>query len=194
MADVHLGYEWARGAGGDQVPAHSLAETLAKLGRLFARAKVESLIVAGDLVESSRPCRRTARDVASLGKWLEGQGVELVALQGNHDPPSRPPRPETFEVAGWTIAHGHRPIAAARLMSGHHHPVLKGDGLVAPCFVVGPGRIILPAFSPNAAGLDVTSPAWPADLHADGARVVAGLGEELLDFGPLADLVVKLRG
>ncbi len=31
IADVHLGYEWARAAGGDCLPSHSLAETLAKL-------------------------------------------------------------------------------------------------------------------------------------------------------------------
>jgi metallophosphoesterase superfamily enzyme len=31
IADVHLGYEWARGSGGDCLPAHSLAETRAKL-------------------------------------------------------------------------------------------------------------------------------------------------------------------
>ena len=58
IADVHLGYEWARGAGGDQVPAHSLAETLAKLERLLARVRVGRLIVAGDLVESAAPCAR----------------------------------------------------------------------------------------------------------------------------------------
>ncbi|HWE40331.1 MAG TPA: phosphoesterase [Isosphaeraceae bacterium] len=194
VADVHLGYEWARGAGGDQVPAHSLAETVAKLERVLERAKVERLIVAGDLVESARPCRQSARDVTKLERWLVGQGVELVALQGNHDPPSRPPKAETIEVAGWTIGHGHRPIAAEKVMIGHHHPVLKGDGVVAPCFLVGPRRIVLPAFSPNAAGLDVTSPALPDDLRADAPRCLAGLGDELLDFGPLADLVVKLRG
>jgi uncharacterized protein len=31
IADVHLGYEWARGSAGDCVPAHSLDETLARL-------------------------------------------------------------------------------------------------------------------------------------------------------------------
>jgi putative SbcD/Mre11-related phosphoesterase len=194
VADVHLGYEWARGAGGDQVPAHSLAETVAKLRKVLGRARIERLIVAGDLVESARPCRQTTRDVASLGRWLAGKGVELVPLQGNHDPPTRPPRAETIEVDGWTIGHGHRPIAAERVMIGHHHPVLKGDGIVAPCFLVGPRRIVLPAFSANAAGLDVTSPAWPDDLRADAPRCLAGLGDELLDFGPLDELVVKLRG
>ncbi len=37
IADVHLGYEWARGSAGDCVPAHSLDETLSRLDRLLAR-------------------------------------------------------------------------------------------------------------------------------------------------------------
>ena len=63
IADVHLGYEWARGSAGDCVPAHSLDETLARLERLLDRAPIARLVVAGDLVESPRPCRRTAADL-----------------------------------------------------------------------------------------------------------------------------------
>ena len=43
IADVHLGYEWARGSGGDIIPAHSLAETIAKLEAL----RVEELCGLG---------------------------------------------------------------------------------------------------------------------------------------------------
>src|SRR5262245_62625557 len=50
IADVHLGYEWARGAAGDCVPAHSLVETLGRLERVLGRAAIARLIVAGDLV------------------------------------------------------------------------------------------------------------------------------------------------
>src|SRR3954453_21838224 len=124
VADVHLGYEWARGRGGDCVPAHSLAETLEKLSSLQARIPVERLVVAGDLVESSRPCRRTDADVAALTRWLADRGIALVALAGNHDPPRVPPLPSTLEVDGWTIAHGHRAIEAPRTITGHDHPVL----------------------------------------------------------------------
>ena len=92
IADVHLGYEWARAAGGDCLPAHSLAETLAKLASLLGRAPIARLVVAGDLVESPRPCRRTASDVRSLFEWLDDRGVELVPVLGNHDP-QRGPRP-----------------------------------------------------------------------------------------------------
>ena len=75
-------------------------------------------------------------------------------------------------VAGWTIAHGHRPVAADRLISGHHHPVLRVSSHAAPCFLVGDGRIILPAFSDNAAGLDVASARLPAELGTSSLRPV----------------------
>jgi putative SbcD/Mre11-related phosphoesterase len=194
IADVHLGYEWARGAGGDCLPPHSLAETLAKLASLLGRSTIDRLVVAGDLVESPAPCRRTASDLRSLVGWLAERGVELIPILGNHDPQGSKAPPSTFQVAGWTVAHGHRPIRAKRTISGHHHPVLRADGLTAPCFLVGPSTIVLPAFTPNAAGLPVGSAAMPGEWLVDKLRCVAGLGGELLDFGPLPDLVATLRG
>ena len=44
IADVHLGYEWARGAAGDCVLAHTLDESLARLVLVLARAKLDRLI------------------------------------------------------------------------------------------------------------------------------------------------------
>ena len=192
IADVHLGYEWARATGGDCLPAHSLSETLEQLTRLLARVAIARLIVAGDLVESPRPCRRTADDVRRLEVWLAARGIDLVALAGNHDPPRVPPRPATWEVAGWTIGHGHRPLGAPRTLSGHLHPVLRAGGLTAPCFLVGPRTIVLPAFSPNAAGWNVASGDVPTSWRDESMRCVAGTGRELLDFGPLPALGRRL--
>ena len=192
IADVHLGYEWARAAGGDCLPAHSLAETLAKLSSLLARIPFTRLVVAGDLVESPAPCRRTASDVRSLFQWLGARGVDLIPVLGNHDPQGTKAPPSTFTVAGWTIAHGHRPIRASKSISGHHHPVLRADGLTAPCFLVGPTTIVLPAFTPNAAGLPVGSAGMPDRWMGDKLRCVAGLGGELLDFGPLPELMATI--
>ncbi|RUL88773.1 metallophosphoesterase [Tautonia sociabilis] len=186
VADVHLGYEWARGSGGDMVPEHSLRETLARLDRLLSRVSVDRLVVAGDLVESPSPCPRTFRDVALLASWLAGRGVSLVRLAGNHDGRRQPPLAESLEVGGWTVAHGHRPIPGPRVVFGHHHPSLRAGGISAPCFLFDDRTLALPAFSPNAAGLDVgTAPLPPAFLGKP-LRCVAGAGgEELLDFGPL---------
>jgi len=194
IADVHLGYEWARAAGGDVVPAHSLAETLAKLATLLDHCPVDRLIVAGDLVESPRPCRRTASDVRGLTDWLRARGVSLHLLPGNHDPRSPASVPSTYEVAGWTIGHGHQPIAAARTISGHLHPALRAGGVTAACFLVGPQTIILPAFSPNAAGWNVVTSALGPLRPFGPLRCIASAGAELLDFGPVETLAVRLTG
>lgn len=177
VADVHLGYEWARGGRGDVVPAHSLAETLAKLDRLGRRAPIARLVVAGDLVESPGPCARTAKDVRALIDQLNRRDIELTWLRGDHDP-RHLDLSDSVEVAGWTISHGNRPLAAERNIVGHHHPALRVGGLSAPCFLVGGTTIVLPAFSPNAAGVLPDRRAWDEEL-----RCVAGLGDELLDFG-----------
>jgi metallophosphoesterase superfamily enzyme len=203
IADLHLGYEWARGAAGDCVVAHSLDECLARLSLVLARAKTDCLVVAGDLVESPRPCRRTFEDVRRLRAWLTERGVRLLVLEGNHDRSRRAHLrdhllianhlPTQCTVAGWTISHGDQPLAGSRTISGHHHPVLRCEGTAAPCFLVGPGRIVLPAFSSNAAGCDVLSIALPGGWHKLPFRCIASTGRELLDFGPLPALRRRLR-
>ena len=186
IADVHLGYEWARANGGDCVPAHSLEETKAKLTLLLERMPIERLVVAGDLVESRRPCLRTSRDVSALRTWLIGRGVELIPLAGNHDPPRRPAWPATLEIEGWTIHHGHRPIDAPRSISGHHHPLLRAEGVSAPCFLISESSIILPAFSANAAGVCLET--LGRDVIGDHCCIASADGL-LLDFGPASRLV-----
>jgi uncharacterized protein len=193
IADVHLGYEWARGASGDCVPSHSLAETIARLESLLDRAPVVRLVVAGDLVETPRPCARTAADIRRLARWLAERGVELVALAGNHDPRGVKAGPETCEVGGWTIAHGHRPVAGERTVTGHLHPALRFEGLSAPCFLIGPRTIVLPAFSTNAAGWNVVAGPIPDAWRGEPLRCLASTGAELLDFGPLAALRERMK-
>jgi putative SbcD/Mre11-related phosphoesterase len=206
IADVHLGYEWARGAAGDCVPAHSLDETVERLDSVLARRDIERLVVAGDLVESSRLCHRTVADVFRLTRWLAGRGVRLVLTLGNHDRglagavtrsagtahAEAPVLTQSLCIDGWTIVHGHRSVRARRLVSGHYHPVLRASGQTAPCFLVSPERVYLPAFSRNAAGLDVTQARLPDTRNAGELRCLASTGDELLDFGPLARLIKEL--
>jgi putative SbcD/Mre11-related phosphoesterase len=199
IADVHLGYEWARGAAGDCVLAHSLDETLARLGRLLGRTPIARLVVAGDLVESSRPCGRTAADLRRLRDWLDTRGVSLTVLQGNHDrrptvsasgraSRGSPPLPATCTLDGWTIGHGDRPLPSDRTISGHLHPIVRVAGTRAPCFLAGPDRIVLPAFSPNAAGWDVVTARVPREWLDPPLRCLVCAGAELLDLGPLPEL------
>ncbi len=193
IADVHLGYDWARGRAGEVIPAHTLRETLERLESLSQRMPLRRLIVAGDLVESHAPCPRTAADVRALDAWLAARGCDWSLLQGNHDPPRRPARPRSEIVAGWTIAHGDDLPKADRLMIGHYHPALREAGASAPAFVVGPSLLILPAWSGNAAGLDVRSLMLPPPLRSPDLRCLACLDDAVLDFGPIATLDVRLR-
>jgi putative SbcD/Mre11-related phosphoesterase len=202
IADVHLGYEWARGAAGDCVVAHSLVETQERLALVLKRAPISRVIVAGDLIESPRDCGRTAADVERLRDWLAGQGLSLLTVEGNHDvhgdrrsgavPAAAVRFPETCAVADWTIAHGHKALAGHRTISGHHHPVFRYAGHAAPCFMVGGGRIVLPAFSANAAGCDVVSVAVPKAWRAANLRCIVSTRDALLDFGPINELRRRL--
>jgi metallophosphoesterase superfamily enzyme len=130
--------------------------------------------------------------------------VNLVVVAGNHDrgllsstralPFAANGLPSSWTIADWTVSHGHRAPAGSRTISGHHHPVLRCGGVPAPCFLVGPGRIVLPAFSTNAAGCDVVSASVPTDWRGNRLRCIASTGSELLDFGPLPDLRRRVRG
>jgi metallophosphoesterase superfamily enzyme len=185
VADVHLGYEWARGGAGDLLPAYSLAQTTAKLDRLLARMPLDRLIVAGDLLESSAPCARTRHDREGFERWLAEREVRLERLAGNHDPGAS----TSAMIAGWTIGHGHQALSGDRRIIGHHHPVLRG----APCFLVGPALIVLPAFSFNAAGLDVARKSLPRDLRDHSLHGLASTERELLDFGLVERIAKALK-
>jgi len=192
IADVHLGYEWSRGHGGDVVPAHSLRETIQALSSLLNRVSITRLVVAGDLVESPRPCRRTASDLIGLEQWLSDRGVDLIPVLGNHDSQREPRPPLSIEIDGWTISHGHRPTVAPKTIAGHDHPILRVGRTTARCLLVGPSTMILPAFTNNAAGLNVVQIPVPDRWMGRGLRCWAGTGSRLLDFGTLDDLPERL--
>ncbi|GIW89173.1 MAG: metallophosphoesterase [Isosphaeraceae bacterium] len=193
VADVHLGYDWARARLGDVLPPHTLTETMARLESLLERAEVRRLIVAGDLVEATRSCAATASDVEALRRWLDSRGVRLERVAGNHDPPPMCGGPWAVEVGGWTVAHGHREMAARRLIVGHWHPMVRLAGQAVPCFLVERHRVVLPAFSDNAAGVDVIGRGAPVVASPD-ARCVAIADGELFDFGRLGSLARAVHG
>jgi putative SbcD/Mre11-related phosphoesterase len=191
VADLHLGYDQARRAAGEAVPDSGLGETVTALDALVGLHGVRRLVVAGDLVES-----RAGLDAAGeLADWLRRRGVELVGVvPGNHDRDLEqladrlPLRPDGVSLGGWRVVHGDGALPAERLVLGHFHPCFRWRGRVdAACYLAGPRRLVLPAFSAEAAGTSVLGvPAW-RDLHC-GVIV----GAEVLDFGPVADLSQRL--
>ncbi len=191
IADVHLGYEWSRGHSGDIVPAHSLRETLAGLEGLTSLGCFHQLMVAGDLVESPLPCRKTEHDVAAFEQWLDSRGIRLRRVLGNHDGTRGE---KAIVVAGWTIVHGHVKHRASKLITGHDHPVLSIAGVRSRCILAGPSRIILPAFTSNAAGRNVAEATLPKHWRNHDLECWAATGNRMLNFGRVDSLHERLAG
>ncbi len=179
VADVHLGYEWAAGAAGIACRRIRWRRPWSGSPRC-SPAPMARLVVAGDLVESGRPCRTDRRRCPAAARLARIAGRDAAGARRQPRPrasrsggaaggrphrrrPARVPPARELHVDGWTIAHGDRPIVGERTVSGHFHPVLRVEGIAAPCFLAGPDRIVLPAFSANAAGCDVlTAPSPPS--------------------------------
>jgi metallophosphoesterase superfamily enzyme len=91
-------------------------------------------------------------------------------------------------LGGWHVVHGDGALPDAPIVQGHFHPCLRirGMRLSAPCYLVAERRLILPAYSAEAAGVDVLGRSeW------DGFRCHVIAGDHVLDFGDLASLKRK---
>src|SRR5262245_29901145 len=158
-ADLHLGYEQARQRRGEAIPAGGIDDVVAALTVLTTDYRVRRLVVAGDLVED----RSGAAVVHELLAWLGAAGVELTGIApGNHDQglgkdlKDVPLFPAGIELGGWRVVHGDGRLPRGRLVLGHFHPCLRwGKRIAAPCYLVGDRRIFLPAFSADAAAVNV---------------------------------------
>ena len=194
LADLHLGYADDRCRAGDAVPVPGAGEVLTSLQVLVQRHRVSRLVIAGDLCENGRQ-QNCAHD---LLKWICEIDVEIAVVPGNHDrcldwitlsgSPALTRRlsvfPDGLEVGGWQVVHGHFGKPRGCILQGHLHPSLKWErGMSAPCYLIGNKRMILPAFSRDAAGINVLrDPSWSR------YRCAVIVGERVLDFGSLGAL------
>jgi putative SbcD/Mre11-related phosphoesterase len=192
LADLHLGYDQVRRRGGDAIPDFGLDDTFASLSSLAARTAVRRLVIAGDLCESAGCGDTVAAFLDGLGRI----GVELAGVvPGNHDrdlharPAPVPLFPQGLELADWRIVHGDGPLPTGPVVCGHWHPCVRwGRGLAAPCFLIGRRRLVLPAFSADAAGVNVFG-----DRRWRPYRCCAVVGDKVLDFGEVGTLKAQSR-
>jgi hypothetical protein len=160
VADLHLGYSQARRRSGDAVPHVAIEDQLAPLRQACTAYEIRDLIVAGDLCES----RLDADLIVRLCSVLDECRVRLAGVvPGNHDRGWRdfaaelPMMSDGVELGDWRIVHGDGPVSPGRVVLGHHHPAWQTASRTRPCYLVGPSRLVLPAFSTDAAGGDVRS-------------------------------------
>jgi putative SbcD/Mre11-related phosphoesterase len=180
LADLHLGYAEARRRGGEAVPVPDLGEVLRPLASVRAREGVRRVVIAGDLFEAGW----SETLAQGLLAWLDANDLKLLALvPGNHDRRGAPARllplcAEGVELGGWRVLHGDTALPAGRVVHGHFHPWLRWREASAACFLVGDERIVLPAFSRDARGVNVLG-----QERWRGYRCCAIVGYEVLDLG-----------
>ncbi|MBI3410560.1 MAG: metallophosphoesterase [Planctomycetes bacterium] len=163
VADMHLGYDLARRQAGEAVPNIDWDGYLAPLHAAVSTHDIESLVIAGDLFEKAFDPELWRH----LRKRLSGMGFSIVAIvPGNHDrglceQKKLPIYPDGFMLAKWTILHGHGASQADKTVLGHWHPCVLRRGRKTPCYLVGPRRLVLPAYSHDAAGVNIwRHPEW----------------------------------
>lgn len=183
VSDLHLGYGQARNERGDSVPEIPLEEELAPLWSAMNRHGVRKIACAGDLFE-----RGGNPDLENQVLGLSAdKGFEWVAIAtGNHD--RKGERRQTrlpwhdfgFDLGGWWIIHGDRPLPKdKKLILGHRHPVVSlPGGNRHPCFLLSENRVILPAYSREVAGVSIlkefSGPDW--ECVAIGSKGCVPLG------------------
>jgi len=183
IADLHLGYDLARCKSGDAVPITPLDEQWAPLEMLFSCHTVARMVIAGDLVEKWQGDQMACM----IRDWLHDRKVELVGIvSGNHDSSidrdgSVPIFEEGFPVGNWLVVHGDKNEPAGKVVLGHYHPCVRWRRhLTGPCFLYRNDRLVLPAFSKDAAGGNVLG-----NRQWRGHQCFVVAETKVLDFGEL---------
>ena len=153
VADLHWGYVASHRARGNLLPWWGDEEIEMRLNALLADYRPAEMIWLGD-------CVHAAEGAARAERFLRQSSVPIIPLAGNHDRRWRTAGTVSATRGNYFFHHGDtapkRPPACFEVV-GHHHPAVNwGDGagsrLKLPALVVSGRRLILPAFSPWAAG------------------------------------------
>jgi putative SbcD/Mre11-related phosphoesterase len=181
VADLHLGYAWAHRAAGNLLPVGATEDTTERLLALLNRYPAREMVLLGDILHGAVDAPALSTEL----RWLAlnvGERTRLRLIGGNHDrhlASALAAAGIALEVdAAATIGphlllHGDERDAAKAagdlqlcgqrggwVILGHEHPAITlSDGVASrakcPCFLVGAGVLVLPAFSAWAAGTNV---------------------------------------
>jgi metallophosphoesterase superfamily enzyme len=180
-ADLHWGYAASHRAQGNLLPLWGDGEIGARLDALVREYAPAEMIWLGDSLHTLVGADRA-------DAYLAGCRVPVTVLAGNHDRRwDRVTSPKEHR-GRFFFHHGDgemKPPFGTIEIIGHHHPAATwsdgaGGRLKLPALVASPNRLILPAFSPWAAGAP-----WNAKLKSD-ERLWAVAPQRILSFPPVA--------
>ncbi len=169
VADVHFGKAASFRHHGVPVPRGTTARDLARLSDIIEHTRCERLIVLGDLLHAKHG--RDDQTMCAVAAWRAMHAsLDVLLVRGNHDRVAGDPPAEwrilcvdePHAIEGISLRHAPPDDSARTAMSsatarettiaGHVHPcvrlcdVVDGSSMRAPCFVVSPRAILLPAF------------------------------------------------
>jgi DNA ligase-associated metallophosphoesterase len=183
VADLHLEKGSFYASRGQMLPPYDSAETLRRVAEEVAILAPDLLVFLGDSFHDRDGDQRLADDDARTLRAL-ARGRTLVWVTGNHDPIGPRDLPgdtaATLTLGGLRLVHEPAPGAEPGEIAGHLHPCARvkarGASVRRRCFVTDGERLILPAFSALAGGLNVRDDAFRALLRPRPLAAVMGLG------------------
>ena len=205
LADLHLGREAVSNVSAPLGERGDLLDRLARLRTAFDPTRV---VFAGDILHSfSTVPHGVEQTVTDLYTECIDDGVEVIAIEGNHDRLLEQVWPASVEPAirladGTVVCHGHDEPALSgdRYLIGHDHPAITIEGVKRSCLCVDPTGYhgnevaVLPAFTRLAGGVELNrlrgdafqSPLVPS---VDGLQPIIwdADGETMLEFPPLGE-------
>lgn len=153
VADLHWGYAACHRARGNLLPLWGDDEMEARLLALLRDYAPLSMLWLGDVVHA-------AEGGARAELFLRNAPVPITLLAGNHDRRWKTAGAAALADGRFFFHHGDRsprvPPGHVEVI-GHHHPAVSwgdnaGSRLKLPALIARPDRLVLPAFSPWAAG------------------------------------------
>lgn len=176
VADLHLGKGDTFRAAGIAVPTGGTAHDLDRLARLLRLSDAGELWILGDFLHARR---HAAVDAAWQAFRDAHGGVAMAVVPGNHD------RAFDAGAAGverlrdgvrdgpFEFRHAPSARAAAHVVCGHLHPVLRLPGQGRhPLFWLQPGLSVLPAFSAFTGGHPVPASASRGSVLCNGRQLL----------------------
>ncbi|MEO6876820.1 MAG: hypothetical protein ABI222_18570 [Opitutaceae bacterium] len=154
VADLHWGYAVSHRARGNLLPIWGDEEIAARLRSLLTDYQPAEMLWLGDSLHA------LAGRAAAEAFLTDATLPPTTVLAGNHDIRWQRVRVGSLGRDGYFFHHGNESPAVPPdhlEIVGHHHPAVSwsdgaGGRLKLPALVDAPRRLILPAFSPWAAG------------------------------------------
>ncbi len=179
FADCHIGLEYAFAESGSYVPPVQYKMMKRQILGLVREYKPERIIIVGDLKHTfSRKTPQEHKEVIDMLRTLKRLGIETYLVRGNHDnfivgvlEKYSVHFVRELKMGEYLFIHGHAKPSMdykdSSIIMAHIHPTITFSDSVSrekfPVFLIGQGKIVLPAFTPLLPGFDVIAGAIEED-------------------------------